>query len=243
MTAASCCSAKAVMTAASWCSRSCQSSSSNLLNVLTRQEGTNLLGSLLLLLLLLLGALVLFRFGSGLDNRFRFGLLLLLLLLGDKEAEHLLGLDHVVLIDVELAKHIVDLGLGHLVAPGLEGVLEDLDVDLALGVVGLEGLHNHVIGVVALSGHLLLEHLDHVVIGAGPADLAEQAVQLTLGHQHADVVEGAAEIVFVDGAVLVDVHQLEAVLVHVKLLLGETSLILALAHGEKRCVESLLQYS
>merc|ERR1712058_187476 len=151
--------------------------------------------------------------------------------------------DHVVLIDVELAKHIVDLGLGHLVAPGLESVLEDLDVDLALGVVGLEGLHNHVVGVVALSGHLLLEHLDHVVIGAGTADLAEQAVQLALSHQHADVVEGAAEIVFVDGAILVDVHQLEAVLVHVKLLLGETSLILALAHGEKRCVESLLQYS
>merc|ERR1711915_156810 len=80
----------------------------------------HLLGSLLLLLLLLLGTLVLFRFGGGLDNRFRFGLLLLLLL-GDKEAEHLLGLDHVVLIDVELAEHIVDLGLGHLVAPGLEG--------------------------------------------------------------------------------------------------------------------------
>merc|ERR1719260_522140 len=101
-------------------------------------------------------------------------LLLLLFLLGNKEAEHLLCLDHVVLINVELAEHIVDLGLGHLVAPGSECVLEHLDVHLALDIVGFEGLDDQVVGVIAITGHLLLEHLDHVVIGAGAADLAEQ---------------------------------------------------------------------
>ena len=77
------------------------------------------------------------------------------------------------------------------------------------------------------SGHLLLEHLDHVVVGAGTADLAEQAVELRLSHEDTDVVEGSAEVIFVKGAVLVDVHQLEAVLVHLELLLGEASLILS----------------
>ena len=76
------------------------------------------------------------------------------------------------------------------------------------------------------SGHLLLEHLDHVVVGAGPGDLSKETVELSLGHEDTDVVEGSAEVIFVDGAILVDVHQLEAVLVHVKLLLGEASLIL-----------------
>ena len=77
------------------------------------------------------------------------------------------------------------------------------------------------------SGHLLLEHLDHVVVGAGAADLAEETVQLGLGHEHTDIVESSTEVVLVQGAVLVDVHQLEAVLVHLELLLGEASLILA----------------
>merc|ERR1711863_214550 len=117
-----------------------------------------LLGGLLLLLLLLLG-LTLVLFGRG-GFRFRclLFLLLLLFLLGDEEAEHLLCLDHVILINVELAEHIVDLGLGHLVAPGSECVLEHLDVHLALDIVGFEGLDDQVVGVVAVSGHLLLEH-------------------------------------------------------------------------------------
>merc|ERR1711862_165084 len=42
----------------------------------------------------------------------------------------------------------------------------------------------------------------------------------------------ATEVILVQGAVLVDVHQLEAVLVHLDLLLGEASLalILTLSH-------------
>merc|ERR1740128_1421833 len=72
-----------------------------------------------------------------------------------------------VLINVELTEDVVNLSLGHLVSPGGESVLEHLDVDLALDIVGLEGLDDQVVGVVAVTGHLLLEHLDHVVVGAG----------------------------------------------------------------------------
>merc|ERR1719192_1577802 len=114
-----------------------------------------ILTRLLLLLLLLLGIGVLLRLGlGGLLNRG--GLLDLGLLLdGNEQADHVLGLDHVVLIDLELAEDVVKLGLGHLVSPGLEGVLEHLGVDLALVVVSLEGLDDEVVGVVALAGHLL----------------------------------------------------------------------------------------
>merc|ERR1712127_406827 len=171
-----------------------------------------LLGGLLLLLLLLLGVRVLLLFNRGLLNNN--GLLSLGLLLdGDEQANDVLGLDHVV-------------------SPGLEGVLEHLGVDLALVVVGLEGLDDEVIGVVALASHLLLEHLGHVLAGAGAGDLSQQTVELGLGHEHANVVEGAAQVVLVELAILVDVHELEAVLVHLDLLIGEAALILALTHLE-----------
>merc|ERR1712102_233185 len=187
-----------------------------------------LLGGLLLLLLLGIALILLWR--SLLDNWGWCGFLLDLLLDGNEETNDLLALDHVVLINLELAEDIVDLSLGHLVSPGHEGVLEHLGVNLAVLVVGLESLDDEVIGVVAVSGHLLLEHLDHVVVGAGAADLAKERVKLTLGHQDTDVVESSTEVILVKGTVLVDVHQLEAVLVHLELLLGEASLILALAH-------------
>merc|ERR1712053_45792 len=190
----------------------------------------HLLGGLLLLLLLLLSISLILLCRSSLLNWWWGWLLLHLLLSSNEEADDLLGLDHVVLIDLELSKDVVNLSLGHLVSPGHQGVLEHLGVDLAVLVVGLESLDNEVIGVVAVSGHLLLEHLDHVVVGAGAADLSEKGVKLTLGHQHTDVVESSTEVIFVQGTVLVDVHQLEAVLVHLELLLGESSFILALAH-------------
>merc|ERR1712013_482902 len=79
------------------------------------EKAAHLLGGLLLLLLLLLGVGVLLRLGlGGLLNRG--GLLHLGLLLDGNE----------------LAEDVVNLGLGHLVSPGLEGVLEHLGVDLAL---------------------------------------------------------------------------------------------------------------
>merc|ERR1712003_379202 len=181
-----------------------------------------LLGSLLLLLLLLLGILLLLWW-SLLNNWGGGWLLLLFLLDSHEQSNDLLGLDHVVLVDLELSEDVVHLSLGHLVPPGHESMLEHLGVNLAVLVVGLESLDNEVIGVVSVSGHLLLEHLDHVVVGAGTSDLSEQRVELGLSHEDTDVVEGSAEVIFVQGAVLVDVHQLEAVLVHLELLLGETT--------------------
>merc|ERR1719339_240974 len=82
------------------------------------EKTANLLGGLLL------GIGVLLRLClRGLLNRC--GLLNLGLLLdGDEQADDVLGLDHVVLIDLKLTEDVVDLGLGHLVSPGLEGVLE-----------------------------------------------------------------------------------------------------------------------
>merc|ERR1711937_919382 len=192
-------------------------------------ESQYLLGSLLLLLLLLLVVLLLLWW--SLLHDWGWGWLLLLLLLDSNEQSNdLLGLDHVVLIDLELSEDVVNLSLGHLVSPGHQSVLEHLGVNLAVLVVGLESLDNEVIGVVSVSGHLLLEHLDHVVVGAGTANLSEERVKLGLSHEDTDVVEGSTEIIFVQGTVLVDVHQLEAVLVHLELLLGETTFILALAH-------------
>merc|ERR1712244_210302 len=124
---------------------------------------TNLLG-LLLLLLLLLGVICLLL-SRGLLNGCRSLLdLLLLLLNGDKKTNNLLGLNHVVLIDFELTEDVVNLSLGHLVSPGHEGVLEHLGINLAVHVISLESLDNEVIGIVSISSHLLLEHLDHVVV-------------------------------------------------------------------------------
>merc|ERR1719150_2623651 len=191
-----------------------------------------LLGGLLLLLLLLLSiSLYLLR---GLLNNFDLLLDLLLLLLNShKQTQNLLSLAHVVLIHLELVEDVVDLSLGHLVSPGTEGVLEHLDVNLAALIVGRESLDDELVGVVAVSGHLALEHVDDALEGAGTADLSHQIVQLRLRHEDSNVVESSTEIILVQGAVLVDVHQLETVLVHLDLLLGKSSLfILSLAHYE-----------
>merc|ERR1719412_2887845 len=112
-----------------------------------------------LLLLLLGGSFILFRFSldGGFLNRGFF--LLLLLLLGNKKTNDILGLDHVVLIDLELSEDVVNLSGGELVSPGHESVLEHTSIDLSLEFVSLEGLDNEIIGVVAISGHLGLEHL------------------------------------------------------------------------------------
>merc|ERR1712218_221398 len=182
----------------------------------SRSTETYLLGGLLLLLLLLLSISLVLLCRRSLLN-WGWGWLLLDLLLDSHEQSNDL------------------LGLGHLVSPGHESVLELLGVNLAVLVVGLESLDNEVIGVVSVSGHLLLEHLDHVVVGAGTSNLSEERVELGLSHEDTDVVEGSTEVIFVQGPVLVDVHQLEAVLVHLELLLGETTFILALAHVAGFC--------
>merc|ERR1711902_21631 len=103
----------------------------------SRSTETYLLGGLLLLLLLLLSISLVLLCGRSLLN-WGWGWLL----------NDLLGLDHVVLVDLELSEDVVNLSLGHLVSPGHQGVLEHLGVNLAVVVVGLESLDNEVIGVV-----------------------------------------------------------------------------------------------
>merc|ERR1719422_2705538 len=148
-----------------------------------------LLGGLLLLLLLLLGLSLVLLSGG------RCFLFLFLFLLGHKESKHFLGLNHVVFINVKLTKDVINFILGHLVSPGLQGMLEHLDIHLALNVVGLEGLDDEVIRVVAFSGHLLLEHLDHVVIGARSADLTKKAIKLTLRHEDTNIVKSSSQVI------------------------------------------------
>merc|ERR1719474_1570291 len=195
-----------------------------------RYWNSHLLGGLLLLLLLLLSlSLVLLCRGSFFYWRGCF-FLLLLFLDSNEETNDILGLDHVIFINLEFPKDVVNLSLGHLVSPGHEGVCEHLGVNLAFIVVSLEGLDNEVIGVVSVSGHLLLEHLDHVVVGAGTSNLAKETVEFSLAHEDTNVVKSTTKVMFVKGAILVDVHELEAVLVHLELVLREPSLILALAH-------------
>merc|ERR1712165_623417 len=183
----------------------------------------HLLGSLLLFLLLLLGVISLLFYWCLFN-------LLLFLLDSNKESNNFLGLDHVVFINLKLTEDVINLSLCHLVSPGHQSMLEHLGVNLSVHVVSLESLDNEVIGVVTVSGHLLLEHLDHVLVGAGTTNLTKKTVEFTLRHEDTNVVKSSTEIIFVQGTILVDVHQLEAVLVHLEPLLGETSLILALAH-------------
>merc|ERR1719333_2041246 len=145
-------------------------------------------------------------FCRGLLNNWRGCFFLLLLFLdGNKEADNILALDHV---------DIINLSLGHLVSPGHESVGEHLGIDLALLVVSLESLDNEVIRVISISSHLLLEHLDHVVVGAGTSNLTKETIKLSLAHEDTDIVKGTTEVIFVKLAILVDVHKLEAVLVH-----------------------------
>merc|ERR1719515_267656 len=191
---------------------------------------SHLLSSLLLLLLFLFG--ILFLLWRSLNNLWWWcGFLLFLLLDGHKQANNLLGLDAVVLINLKLTEDVLDLSLGHLVSPGHEGVLEHLGIDLAFQVICLESLNNEVVGVISISSHLLLEHLDHVVISAGTTNFTKQVIKLRFSHQDTNVVEGSTKIILVNGSVLVDVHQLETVPVHLELLLRE-ALILTLAHDE-----------
>merc|ERR1712083_595719 len=162
----------------------------------------HLLGSLLLLLLLLLlGLTIILRLGRGLLGSWRGSLFLLLLLLdSNEETNDVLGLDHVVLINLELIENIIDLSLGHLVSPGHEGMCEHLGVDLLVSLVSREGLDDDIISIIALASHLLLEHGNHVVRGAGSRDLSQEAVKLALRHEDTNVVKGSPEVVLVNGA-------------------------------------------
>merc|ERR1719264_1329013 len=64
-----------------------------------------------------------------------------------------------------------------------------------------------------------LKEFDHIVIGARPRHLSQQLVQLRFSHENTNVVKSSSQIVLNNCPILVDVHQLEAVLVHLQLLL------------------------
>merc|ERR1712224_952191 len=87
--------------------------------------------------------------------------------------------------------------------------------------------------------------LDHVILI--DVKFSKNIINLSLGHlvskgtqcilEHlgvnlAFIVKSATEVIFVKLPILVDVHHLEAVLVHLDLLLRESSFILTLAHLE-----------
>merc|ERR1719245_1624746 len=152
----------------------------------------NLLGGLLLLLLLL-GATVITTFFCGCGCLF----LLLLTATGNKESDHILGSNKAI---------IVDLSLVELVTEVHEGMTEHLSFDFAFDLVGLEGTDNEVIGIVGSTGHLFLEHLDHVVEVAGTSNFSQHGVEFRLVHELANIVEGSTKIRFVKDSILVDVH-------------------------------------
>merc|ERR1719511_50282 len=192
---------------------------------------TFLLGGLLLLLLLATLSRCSAVVSCGRCWCFLFLLLLLLLLAaaGDKESNHSLALKEAIVINLELAEDVVNFSLGELVAKVQKCVAEHLSLNLALNLVGLESAHDQVIRIIGASSHLFLEHLDHVVECASASDLRQHVVEFSLRHELANVVESSTDVVLGDGAILVDVHQLEALLIHLELLLGEASIV-ALAH-------------
>merc|ERR1719445_1278929 len=99
-----------------------------------------LLGGLLLLLLLLLSLTFIFTFSRSSFLYWRGSFFFLFFLLNsNKQANNVLRLDHVVLINLKLVEDIVNFGLGHLVSPGHEGMGEHLGVNLAIGSIRPEG--------------------------------------------------------------------------------------------------------
>merc|ERR1719430_1260777 len=150
----------------------------------------------------------------------------------NEQTNDVLRCDHVVLINLELPEDIINFSLGHLVSPGFESMLKHLGFDLAFIVISLESLNNQVVGVISFSSHLLLEHVDHVVTSAGAVDLAKKFVQLAFSHQNTDIIKSSTQVIFVNGAILVDVHELKAVLIHLDLIRREPPSILALTHLE-----------
>merc|ERR1711899_160089 len=56
---------------------------------------------------------------------------------------------------------------------------------------------NEVIGIVGSTGHLFLEHLDHVVEVAGTSNFSQHGVEFRLVHELANIVEGSTKIGFV----------------------------------------------
>ena len=76
-----------------------------------------------------------------------------------------------------------------------ESMLEHLGVNLALLIKSLESLNDEVIRIISISSHLLLEHPDHVVIGAGTSDLTKETIKFSLTHEDTNVVKSTTEVI------------------------------------------------
>lgn len=130
---------------------------------------------------------------------------LLILSAGGQHGDQLRGVDEAFVVDVHLVVGLVDFVGGELVAPGHERVPEPLGVDLALVVEGLEGVDDDVI-LVGTAGHAVREEGEELSKVDGAGCLINHLVELLLRRQPAEGVEGGAQIVLADDAVLVVVH-------------------------------------
>lgn len=130
---------------------------------------------------------------------------LLLLSAGGEHGDQLRGVDEALVVDIHLVVRLVDLVGGELVAPGHERVPEPLGVDLALVVEGLEGVDDDVV-LVGAAGHAVREEGEELSEVDGAGCLINHLVELLLRRQPAERVEGGAQIVLADDAVLVVVH-------------------------------------
>merc|ERR1712066_500557 len=147
-----------------------------------------LLGGLLLLLFLLATCIL-----SGLLCGFF--CLLLLATAGNEKSNNSLRFNETVVIDLEFAEDVVDLGLGELVTEVHQSVTEHLSLNkallaLLLDLVSLEGTDDQVIGIVGATSHLFLEHLHHAVVRAGSTNLCQHGVEFRLVHKLANIVKG-----------------------------------------------------
>lgn len=124
---------------------------------------------------------------------------------GGEHGDELGGVDEAFVVDVHLVVGLVDLFAGELVAPGHQGVPEPLGVDLAFVVEGLEGVDDDVV-LVRAAGHAVGEEGEELGEVDGAGGLVHHLVQFLLGRQPAEGVEGGAEVVLADDAVLVVVH-------------------------------------
>lgn len=129
----------------------------------------------------------------------------LLLSAGGQHGDQLGGVDVTLVVNVHLVVSLVDFVGGELVAPGHEGVPEPFRIDLSLFIEGLEGVDNDVIFVRA-AGHAVGEQSQELSEVDGARSLTDHLIELLLGREPAQGVEGGAQVVLADDAILVVIH-------------------------------------
>jgi len=154
---------------------------------------------------------------------------------GGQHLDELLAVDAVLVVDVHVFIGIVALLAGEFVAPGHEGVSQVLTVDETVVVFErVEGVDDDIVVVRAARLPLGEHGQEHGEVD-GTGSVGQHLVQLFLGSDAAQFVEGGAQIVLAEDAVLVAIHQLEAFFVLLHLALAE--------HGEDIAARSLGLFS